>query len=167
MRFGDTSLLNALIQGDHRQEYFLNSPHLLDPLEPFNWQALTTGHVPPFLKRLFRHYSRRLPRDDFQRWANLQPEKGWSPLCRAAIFGDVVCVKNCLSLGAEVDYEVCPLGSALIAASTCGQIETVKVLVKHGSAISYTGKEGTMSALLVTRSKTVRRFPLGWPISRT
>ncbi|CAH0030040.1 unnamed protein product [Clonostachys rhizophaga] len=159
-KLGDTSLINALLQDHHRQEYFLNSPHLLDRLEPFNWQLLATGHIPPFLKRLFRHYSRRLSQDDFQRWANLQPEKGWSPLCRAAVFGDVVCVKNCLSLGAEVDFEGSPLGSALMAASTCGQLEAVKVLVKHGSAISYTGKEGTMSALSVARSKTVRRFLL-------
>ncbi|CAG9989664.1 unnamed protein product [Clonostachys byssicola] len=159
-RIGDTSLINALLQVYHGQEYFLNSPRLLDQLEPFNWQLLKTRRVPVFLEKLFRHYSRRLSRDGFQRWANLQPKKGWSPLCRAAIFGDVVCVKNCLSLGAEVDFEGCPLGSALMAASTCGQLETVKVLVKHGSAISYTGKEGTMSALSAARSKAVRRFLL-------
>ncbi|CAH0056401.1 unnamed protein product [Clonostachys solani] len=159
-RFGDISLINALLHNYQRQDYFLNSPHLLDQLEPFNWQVLITGYIPPFLNKLFRHYSRRLSRDDFQRWANLQPEKGWSPLCRAALFGHVVLIKNCLSLGAEIDFEGCPLGSALMVASTCGQLESVKILIKHGSAISYTGKEGTMSALSVARSKAVRRFLL-------
>ncbi|VUC35566.1 unnamed protein product [Clonostachys rosea] len=159
-RFGDTSLINALLQGDHRQDYFLNSPHLLDKLEPFSWHETPTGYWPPFLVKLFRYYSRRLSQDDFQRWANLQPEKGWSPLCRAAVLDDVVPLKNCLSLGAEIDFEGCPLGSALMVASTCGQLEPVKVLVKHGGSMYYTGKEGKMSALSVARSKAVRHFLL-------
>ncbi len=109
-----------------------------------------------FLTTSFKLYRRRLTHHTFERILNLQPERGISPLCRASARGILEIMENCLTMGAEIDFEGCILGSALMTACACGRLNAVKFLVRRGAAISYVGKGGTTSALAAgRRSKKV------------
>ncbi|KAF4969327.1 hypothetical protein FSARC_3401 [Fusarium sarcochroum] len=148
------------------QSWLLNSGIGLESLTPIPWEWVdhrgfkSSSMKLPFLDRTFRHFRRRLPETVFERWLNLQPSKGWSPLCRAASLGSVTIVENCLSVGAEIDFEGCSLGSALIIASACGKLDVVKILVRKGAAIGYIGRRGPIDAVSVARSNVVRSWLL-------
>lgn len=68
-------------------------------------------------------------------------------------------VRNCLDLGADVDFEGSPHGSALIIACACGLLEPAQALVKAGASLSYRGT-GHKSVFTFCRSKVVRRWLL-------
>ena len=161
-RLGDGSLLNYLLYLQTNQSFFLNSEHYLKKLDPFPWHWINRWDFrhAPFLLRSFRHFRLRLSDAVFKTWLNLEPERGWSPLCRAASQGLVAVMENCLSLGAKIDFEGCPLGSALMIASACGSLDAVKLLVRRGAAICYVGRKGPRSALSIARSSTIRSWLL-------
>lgn len=69
-------------------------------------------------------------------------------------------VENCLSMGADIDFEGCSWGSALMIASACGKLASVKYLVRAGAKIDYIGRRGYTSALSVTVSKVVKQWLL-------
>lgn len=71
-----------------------------------------------------------------------------SPLCRAASRGILEIMENCLTMGAEIDFKGCSLGSALMIACACGRLDAVRLLVRRGAAISYVGKRGLTSAVI-------------------
>ena len=109
-----------------------------------------------FLTTSFRLYRRILPYDTFKRILNLQPERGMSPLCRAFSRGIFEIMENCLAMDAEIDFEGCSLGSALMIACACGRLNAVKLLVRRGAVISYIGKNGLTSAVRAGhRSKAI------------
>lgn len=114
-----------------------------------------------FLTSKFTLLRRRLPSETFRRILNLEPQRGWSPLCRAAALDLVNVIENCLSMGAAIDFEGAPLGSALMVACACGSLKAAKCLVQHGAAISYTGPSGGFTcAFAKTRSAAVRAWLL-------
>lgn len=117
----------------------------------FNMAFITTKFA--LLKRL-------LPFETFRRVLNLEPDRGWSPLCRAAAFDRVDIIENCLSMGAKIDFEGAHLGSALVVASVCESLQAVKCLIRHGAAIAYTGSDRFTSALTKTRSAKIRAWLL-------
>ena len=129
----------------------------LQKISPFPWHYdWPNFHKMVFLTSGFRFYRRQLPHDTFKRIMNLQPERGISPLCRASSRGIREIMENCLTMGAEIDFEGCFLGSALMIACACGRLDAVKLLVRRGAAISYVGKNGLTSAVIAARrSKTV------------
>jgi hypothetical protein len=57
-------------------------------------------------------------------------------------------VKNLLEIGADIDFEGCPSGSALMAACSYGQFKVVKYLVREGASLCYWGPSGFRSAFL-------------------
>lgn len=113
-----------------------------------------------FLTSKFAALRRALSFETFHRILNLEPQRGWSPLCRAAANDSVNIIENCLSMNAVIDFEGSHLGSALVVACVCGSLKAVKCLIQHGAAISYTGSGGFVCALTKTRSEAVRAWIL-------
>ncbi|KPM45274.1 hypothetical protein AK830_g1308 [Neonectria ditissima] len=111
-----------------------------------------------FLTSRFLEFQRCLLRETFRKILNLEPERGWSPLCLAARYSSTEILQNCLSMGAEINFEGSPLGSALVVACAYGWLDCVRFLVRRQAAVSYTGKRGLMNAPLLTRSKLVRHW---------
>lgn len=135
----------------------------LEQATPFpwhlDWSFVYFVHM-AFMTVKFAALKRVLPFETFRRILNLEPDRGWSPLCRAAALDRVDIIENCLSMKANVDFEGAPLGSALIVGSVCESLQAVKWLVRHGAAIAYTGSHGFISALTKTRSAKVRAWLL-------
>lgn len=102
---------------------------------------------PAWLNEHFKMYLRRLGLERLRMLANLEPTDSWSPLCMSASIGQTLAVTNLLRLGADVDFEGSPCGSALMAACSSGRLESVKILIRHGAAISYLGANGSRSAV--------------------
>lgn len=133
----------------------------LERTTPFPWHLDWISLVDmAFLTSKFALLRRALSFETFHRILNLEPERGWSPLCWAAALDRVDIIQNCLSMKAAIDFEGAPLGSALVVASACGSLRAVKCLVQHGAAISYTGSGGFTCALTKTRSVAVRAWLL-------
>lgn len=107
---------------------------------------------PAWLNEHFNMYLRRLGPDRLRTLANLEPTDSWSPLCMLASIGRTLAVTNILRLGADVDFEGSPSGSALMAACAAGRLKPVKILVRHGASISYAGPNGIRSAVNAARN---------------
>ncbi|CAG1973068.1 unnamed protein product [Fusarium graminearum] len=142
--------------------FFLNGDYQLEKLEPFPWYQIggLGFNRLLFLRHNFRFFQRRFSRSVFKQWLNLEPDRGWSPLCRAASMDFLDMIENCLSIGADIDFEGCSWGSALMTASAFGKLASVKFLVRAGARIDYIGSRGHTSALLVTVSKVVKQWLL-------
>lgn len=65
----------------------------------------------------------------------------------SASINQTLAVINILRLGAEVDFEGCPCGSALMVACSSGSLDSVKTLIRHGASISYIGENVAPSAI--------------------
>lgn len=139
--------------------FVLNSDLGFEGTTPFPWHLVFWTDL-AFLRSMFRHFRRKLTERDFVRIAHLQPTRGRSPLCRASNRNDLAIIRNCLSLGADVDFEGSPHGSALILASGRGDLEAVRILVRAGASLSYKGKKGDKSVFTLCRSEEVRRWLL-------
>ncbi|EEU46553.1 uncharacterized protein NECHADRAFT_37523 [Fusarium vanettenii 77-13-4] len=156
----DGALMDLFQRTSVGQSFILNSEFSLEDMGPFAWYAETRqsfGRL-PFLNKTFHQLQRRFPRESLKRWLNLEPDRGWSPLCRAASQDLITIMENCLSLDAEINFEGCPLGSALMIASACGRLEAVKFLVRRGATSSYIGRRGSIDVLSVARSASVRSW---------
>lgn len=121
--------------------------------------AISYAHIgnninrgPASLNEHFNMYLRRLGLERLRALANLEPINSWSPLCILASIGQTLAMDNILKLGADVDFEGSPSGSALMVACSSGRLEPVKILVRKGAAISYLGKSGIRSAVDAARN---------------
>lgn len=139
-----------------------SSNKALQTVTPFPWHYRWPElHRMAFLTTSFKLYRRQLPHDAFKRIMNLQPERGISPLCRASSRDMLQIMENCLAMGAELDFEGCTLGSALMIACACGRLNAVKFLVRRGAAIFYISKNGLTSAVIASRrSKAITAWLL-------
>ncbi|RSL55640.1 hypothetical protein CEP53_007043 [Fusarium sp. AF-6] len=140
--------------------FLLNSELALETLQPFSWHWYIEFSSARFLDKSFKKFRRRFGDRAVTKWLNPQPDKGWSPLCRAATTGSIEVMENCLEMGAEIDFEGCPLGSALMIASACGRLEAVQLLVRRGAAVNYNGRIGPINVLSVARSWKVKSWLL-------
>ncbi|KAJ4022996.1 hypothetical protein NW752_003452 [Fusarium irregulare] len=61
---------------------------------------------------------------------------------------------------ADIEFEGCPLGSALMIASACGQLDSVKFLIRRNASVCYEGQVGRLSVFKVATSKAVRNWLL-------
>lgn len=127
----------------------LNSPLQLAETAPIQWH-LQRGPIERIscINQHWKHYARRFGMGEICRVSNLQPNRGWSPLCLATCTDAIEVMKHCLEMGAEIDFEGSPHGSALMAAAAMNRIESVKFLVRHNAAIFYMGKQGFMTAVI-------------------
>ncbi|KAK1455122.1 hypothetical protein CMEL01_03882 [Colletotrichum melonis] len=109
----------------------------------------------------FRLYRRKLSTQKFRTLLNLEVVGPRNPLCFAASRGQIQAMGNILSLGSLIDFEGCPEGSALMAASSAGTLESVIYLVRHGASISFQGHNHFRSAVkLAATSPRVLRWLL-------
>lgn len=155
----EISPMHLAIANRASSTFVLNSNPNLETMTPFPWHIELSSDL-TFLHSMFRQYRRRLAAGDFVRIANLQPARGWSPLCIAARSCELELMRNCLCLGAEVDFEGSPHGSALVLACACGFLGAVRLLVQAGARLSYQGQNGHRSVFTFCRSKEVRRWLL-------
>ncbi|KAM0226691.1 hypothetical protein ACHAPO_012152 [Fusarium lateritium] len=158
----DSKLANHFLGLSEGHCFFLNNDCQLQKLEPFPWYQTSRYDFDEmlFLRSNFRLFQRRFSQPVFRQWLNLEPDRGWSPLCRAASMEYLDVIENCLSMGAHIDFEGCSWGSALIIASACGKLSSVKRLVRAGAKIDYIGSNGHTSALSVTKSEVVKQWLL-------
>ncbi|KAK1690387.1 ankyrin repeat-containing domain protein [Colletotrichum godetiae] len=131
---------------------------------PIPWSTMfwgPNGGNAACLITAFRLCRRRLSTDRFCRLLNLEAVSTRNPLCFAASTGKIPIMENILSLGILIDFEVCPEGSALMAASIAGNLESVIYLVRHGASISFQGHNNFRSAVeLAATSPRVLRWLL-------
>lgn len=136
--------------------FLLNSSSALDGIDAITYKAPRDMNFgPAWLNQHFKMYLRRLGSERLHALANLEPIDSWSPLCILASIGPSLAITNILELGADVDFEGSPQGSALMAACSSGRLESVKILVRYGAAISYLGKNGIQSAVDAARNHKI------------
>ena len=104
---GDRSMMHCIIcKGKTADTALLNGAYGLQRTTPFPWHLTWCpfGSI-AFLRSRFDAFRSKLGLETFRELLNLQPAKGWSPLCRAASLNLVDIMENCLSMGAKVDFE--------------------------------------------------------------
>lgn len=133
----------------------------LSQITPFPWHMYFCDIVMmAFLGSRFENISRALPRDILRKVLNLEPQRGRSPLCEAASYDFVDIIENCLSAGADIDFEGCPMGSALMVASACGNLKAVKLLISHNASTHYIGANGHRDCLTLAGTDEIRKWLL-------
>ncbi|KAI1079048.1 ankyrin [Whalleya microplaca] len=136
----------------------LNGDYEIEKTKPVPWNAYSFGYI-SFLTTKFRLYRRRLPIHVFRTIINSEPDNSWSPLCGLASVGRLTAMENLLATGAILEFEGCPAGTALMIACEAGKLESVKLLLRRGAALSYHGPKGFRTAF--DETKTPKRI-LDW-----
>lgn len=137
----------------------LNSDLRLEKSEPFPWNGLEDMVPMTWLTCHHGLFLRKLGLERLRKLAHLEPSETWAPLCIYASMGDVVALTNLLDLGASLDFEGCPSGSAIMEACSAGRLQIVRILVRRGASISYHGPNGFRSAVNVARRN---KAIVGW-----
>ncbi|KAK8065194.1 hypothetical protein PG997_011941 [Apiospora hydei] len=150
LNFDGWSALNLAAFQPSFTPLLLNMDIRLEDSNPIQWteiniSVLSRFHV--FMKLARRKYGLEASK----RFINLSPGNAWSPLCLAAINGSIAVMDSLLSLGAPLDGDGCPSGSALMAAGEVGQEESVIFLTRRGSALAYSGSSGFRSVYIAAQ----------------
>ena len=155
------SFMHCIIARKEPASIVLRYNYPVQQTSPFPWHLewCAFGDL-AFLRPRFADFRKKLPHETFRRILNLEPSRGWSPLCRAASLNFTDIMENCLNMGAEIDFEGCPLGSALMVASACGSFEAVKLLLRRGATASYNGRAGFLDVFSLTISRAIKRWLL-------
>lgn len=119
---------------------------------PWNIGEWRAFDLHTFLSKSFPLYLRKLGPRTFGKIVNLESRDPWSPLCLAATQGQTLAMENMIRLGARLEFEGCPSGTALIAACAVGRLESVKFLIRRGSLMAYESPGGFRSAIVTARS---------------
>lgn len=111
-----------------------------------------------FIKKLCR----TVPTGVFGNLVNRTQYGMGSPLCRAASINGTNMAEALIEMGAEIDFEGCRYGSALMAACFWGCLDVVRFLVRSGAVLCYVNGDGVpRSAVnLSVRYQSVRRWLL-------
>ncbi|KAK1705981.1 ankyrin repeat-containing domain protein [Colletotrichum lupini] len=143
----------------------LNGDLQIQDERPIPWSTMflgrdATNEAAACLTTAFRMYRRKLSTEKLRTLLNLEAGGFWNPLSFAASRGQIQVMKNILSLGIPIDFEGCPEGSALMAASSAGVLKSVIYLVRHGASISFQGNHNFRSAvkLAATSPRVLRRL---------
>ncbi len=131
--------LHLAMELDNFTSLLVNIDCRMELSPPFPWRVLAGHDQIAWICKGFKLYKKRFGETLLRHITNMQP-KGhlvWSPLCRMSVEGNTTVMANLLELGACVDYEGSPDGSALMAACANGQLESVKLLVRRGASLSY------------------------------
>lgn len=131
--------------------YILNSDFRLDDSKPCSWY--NAGCSPVWIDTAHRLYRKKYRIEALQTLANMTPSDHWSPLCRFASRGEVNPMKNLLDLNCPLNYEGCPIGSALMVACVDGRMAAVAFLVRRGASLTYQGPNGYRSAYIAARKQ--------------
>lgn len=112
----------------------------------------------PVIKNLYRSL-----RKDFFSYLLNSTRRGWaSPLCVAASRNAAQLAEELVRMGAEIDLEGSPYGSALIVACTLGCLDVVKYLVRACAALFYVNEDGLLLSAVASsfRHQEVKRWLL-------
>lgn len=109
--------------------FLLNSDCRWELASPYPWMIVAQ---PDWIGEQFRFYRKRLGITLLRRIANLQSKNrlDWSPLCLMAVAGNTTAMENLVELGACLDQEGSPHGSALMVACANRQLGSVKFLLR-------------------------------------
>lgn len=112
--------------------------------------------------RLIKKLARSLSIGVFGNLVNRIKYGTGSPLCIAASMNGTRMVETLISMGAEIDFEGCRYGSALMAACVWGCLDAVRCLVRSGAVLYYVNGDGLpRSAInLSVRHQSVTRWLL-------
>lgn len=138
--------------------YLLNTDIRLDDSKGIPWVWTVSPKDSEFFG--FLRLARRKYRPEvLEPFLNLSPSNAWSPLCMAATCDSLSVMDNLLGIGAQLDSDGCPLGSALMVACEYGRKSSVIFLTRRGAALSYSGPSGFRSAYIAAQ-----KFPdiLSW-----
>ncbi|EWZ96922.1 hypothetical protein FOWG_04145 [Fusarium oxysporum f. sp. lycopersici MN25] len=153
------SMMHYILGEEDLVDWMLGSDQDLSGTTPFPWHLEWCGFSDlAFLTSSFERLQKKVPADLFRKILNLEPSRGWSPLCHAAALNRVDIVANCLEMGADIDFEGSCFGSAVMNASACGSLDTVKLLVRNGASVTYMSKKGFISCFLVAGTEAVREW---------
>ncbi|KAI1505700.1 ankyrin [Biscogniauxia marginata] len=155
--FGVSPILDDM-QYNRFHSLILNGDFPVDKIGPFPWSE-SWNHLLCSVTMLFRRLSRKISWHDLQQLGNFEPQGSWSPLCLAAFMGMLTALDNLLTIGAKIEFEGCPEGTALMSACHAGRLDSVIFLIRRGAALSYHGPNGFRSAF--DESKTSKRI-LHW-----
>lgn len=156
------SMMHYILGEEDLVDWMLGSDQDLSGTTPFPWHLEWCGFSDlAFLTSSFERLQKKVPADLFRKILNLEPSRGWSPLCHAAALNRVDIVANCLEMGADIDFEGSCFGSAVMNASACGSLDTVKLLVRNGASVTYMSKKGFISCFLVAGTEAVREWLIG------
>ncbi|KXH52550.1 hypothetical protein CSIM01_09131 [Colletotrichum simmondsii] len=144
------SALHLSTHNKYMTALLLNGTVQIQDERPIPWSTLFMDQDAvnaACLATAFRLYRRKLSTERFRRLLNLEDIGSRNPLCFAAFRGQIQVMENILSLGIPIDFEGCPEGSALMAASSAGNLESVIYLVRHGASIAFQGHNDFRSAV--------------------
>jgi ankyrin repeat protein len=137
-RYG-VSALHRVMSIAQFTAWILNSDIHVELVSPFPWQQVSTT-CPSWITTQFRLYQKRLDQTVLQGMANMQPPvdpSSWSPLCLMSVQGNIRGMENLIELGASLDHEGSPHGSALMTACANRQLGSVELLVREKASLCY------------------------------
>ncbi|KAI1091578.1 ankyrin [Rostrohypoxylon terebratum] len=152
------SAIHVAMRNSQLAHLILNGTYDIQETAPFPWGTLYHGEM-SWLTDTFFMFQRKLSPGTLKIIANTEPRNAWSPLCLYSSHGNLRIMENLLTLGADIEFEGCPNGTALMVACYAGRLESVTFLVRRGAALSYYGRNGFRTAL--DGSKTPKRV-LKW-----
>ncbi|KAF5608574.1 uncharacterized protein FSUBG_4502 [Fusarium subglutinans] len=155
------SMIHYVLGEEDLVDWVLDREQDLSRTTPFPWHlewCEFSGLA--LLTSSFERLRQRMPADLFCKILNLEPSRGWSPLCHAAALNRVDIIANCLEMGADINFEGSCFGSAIMNASVCGSLDAVKLLARNGASLTYLGKSGFTSCFLAAGTEAVREWLL-------
>ncbi|KAG4254481.1 hypothetical protein FPRO04_11437 [Fusarium proliferatum] len=155
------SMMHHILGEEDLVDWVLDREQDLSGTTPFPWHlewCEFSGLA--LLTSSFERLRQRIPADLFRKVLNLEPSRGWSPLCHAAALNRVDIIANCLEMGADINFEGSCFGSAVMNASACGSLDAVKLLARNRASLTYMSKSGFTSCFLVAGTDAVREWLL-------
>ncbi|KAJ2987646.1 hypothetical protein NUW58_g4389 [Xylaria curta] len=128
----------------------LNSDLRLEDSSEFPWATISSLGL-GWLMTPFRILRRKFGREQLKRFMNLEPTGSWSPLCITASLSLTTAMRNLIDIGAQIDFEGCTSGSALMVACEAGQLDAVRLLVRQKAKLTYRGPAGFRSAFEIAK----------------
>lgn len=159
------SPLHNLLKMEEARSLFLSRTLSLERSTPIPWSKFWYTEA-QFLMRddKFHLLVRAYGKETVARVTNIHPapeEGSVSPLCIAAWHGSIRMMKNMMLVGANIEFEGCKSGTALMAACDYGRFDAVKFLVRHGARLSYGYENGSDGRQPLHRSapEVAKRYP--------
>ncbi|KAK8064209.1 hypothetical protein PG996_008861 [Apiospora saccharicola] len=139
------SALHLASERSQFTSYLLNTDIRLEDSKalPWTWVSVPKDSEYSGFLRLAR---RKYRPEVLKRFINLSPSDAWSPLCLAATCDSLAVMDNLLGIGAQLDSDGSPSGSALMVACEYGRKKSVTFLIRRGAALAYSSPSGFRSA---------------------
>ena len=147
-------LANDDVGGFILQASLIHTYHYRDPIAIgiFRGGILTIASLLPKMVRV-------LGKESMKCLIDMEPADAKSPLCVAAIHGALDLLDVLLDMGADLEFEGHPMGTALMVASAGGDLSSVRHLVRRGAKIHYTSNRIQTNSTVPIRSAVALAQP--------